>query len=1130
MVRSAVVGAPMTDPKARADDISDTANQHSAVDKTQAPTGFAPVIRSKIQPPAIRPDTLTRDRLVKRLDEAIKSRLTLVTADAGYGKTTFLADYLSRAGARSLWYRLDPSDADAVTWTSYLVAACREVDPSFGHATWDLLGSAATGNTPPSAFVESLLGELGRWKEAPTILVLDDFHEVDNNLEVAEVVHRLVSDGPGWLRIVISGRRRPQMAFGRLAAAAELAEIGTDDLRFSISETEALFAESYSQPLDGEVLKQLDRRARGWVASLQLFHGSTRGRSGSDIRRLASALSGASGPVYDFLAEEVLSNVPPELADFLIRASLVDRIDERFVSALFDEAKRHDLTTARLWIGESVRLGLLGRSSDARETFEFHPLLRDFLVRQLETRLPVREIHEIHKRIGDAIREWDALTACHHYIEAGSETEAMDLLGSSVLATLGSGQWGVASSLIDRLKSVPAGAAVAAIRARHLTSAGNPAAAARLLSGIDISNSPADVRAVFRQTWFSIAWRTGERDLIKSTTSELLSDPETPRTNRAFAEIIVDSGTIWPEEARPVPHLGQRLLDLADFARSAGHWFYSGISMHNASIAFLNAADYHRAIGAGEAAIETFGRLGFEPAEVSSTRSILATSMYEAGRFAEGHQFAMDAMSDNALADVPAELSVLHTNVGDRAIAQDYLSQAEALSQIGHTDVAAAPLVPAARAALALPDDPRSAVALLTPTAVDPLDLGQVRIREVLLATSHLIGGNAEGCLGVALPAMAEARRRQEKRAEVRLAVLIAIATENPEEISATVASAWSASKVALSELADAICQAGQLMPVNSEALGSAISAHPARWLPALRRILGSGAPRGLPAAILLDKHGEAEDVPRLRAFSKAYRTRGASPDLGLALSRRTSPKLTVNDLGRAHLAVADRVVVISGIRRKAAALLMYLATQPNFTANKEQVLDELWPDADPSSATNSLNQSLYFLRREIDPWYEDDVSVDYVHFSGDLIWLDANLVSTASSEFLKAAAGLRNNGAYAAKALDLVGAYRGQFAPEFEYEDWAIDWRSRVHSVLLELAHATMERLSDLGDDSSAREVAIAVLEVDPTASDIERNLIRLLWRSGASSAAKAQYSHLARLESRDGFDPESFEAIVRS
>jgi DNA-binding SARP family transcriptional activator len=380
----------------------------------------------------------------------------------------------------------------------------------------------------------------------------------------------------------------------------------------------------------------------------------------------------------------------------------------------------------------------------------------------------------------------------------------------------------------------------------------------------------------------------------------------------------------------------------------------------------------------------------------------------------------------------------------------------------------------------------------------------------------------------VAEPALENARQRQERRAELRLAVLVELASGSAWPLEQAIANAWTASRLALAELADAICEADQLVRLDGPTIEAAVASEPGRWLPALRRRLGTGAPRGLQAARALDRHGQFEDVARLRAFAKAYRRQGASSDLGDQVARRTSPRLAITDLGRVELTIGNRRVALSGMRRKAASLLMYLVTQPEFTANKEQILDALWPDADPASATNSLNQSLYFLRREIDPWYEDDLAVDYVRFEGDLIWLDSSLVSAASADFLKAAGGIRGRKTDASAALELIRLYRGRFAPEFEYEEWAMDWRSRVHSVLLEMAHDTIEELTRKGDHATARDMSIAVLEVDPSASDIERRLIWLLWRAGATSSAKAQYTHLARTEARDGIETESFESII--
>jgi DNA-binding SARP family transcriptional activator len=232
-------------------------------------------------------------------------------------------------------------------------------------------------------------------------------------------------------------------------------------------------------------------------------------------------------------------------------------------------------------------------------------------------------------------------------------------------------------------------------------------------------------------------------------------------------------------------------------------------------------------------------------------------------------------------------------------------------------------------------------------------------------------------------------------------------------------------------------------------------------------------------------------------------------------------------DLGRVRLRVDTRAVDLSAMRRKPASLLMFLVTRPNHTATREQVLDELWPDNDPGSAANSLNQTLYFLRREIDPWYEDDVSTEYIPFEGDLVWLDQDLVKVESASFL---ADVRScdPASQTSVFLDLLERYRGHFAPEFEYEEWAMAWRSRVQVAFLEFAHSAVSSLAERGHYAEARDAALHALEADPDARDVEVLLIALYWKLGARSAAKAQYAHYERRERDDGLEPPTFDTIV--
>lgn len=371
-----------------------------------------------------------------------------------------------------------------------------------------------------------MLGELPKLGEAPTVLVLDDFHAVDDSSEARAFLARLIKDAPPWLHFVISSRRRPVLELARLAGMGEVVEVTTDELRFTGDETERLFAQSYGLPLDADVLRDVEKRTQGWAASLQLFHGSVRGKPSSAVRALAKSLSGASNPIYDFLAQEVLNNLPNDLEDFLVRVALLDRIVAAHVVALFAERRglAPSLDQAHRWIDECDRLGLLSRASQQTEARHLHPLLRDFLVRTLIQRHPPDSIRRMHLGLARAVAGSEPLLASRHFIEAGDKVEAMRCLGRSVMLTMGSGQWGVASSLIDRLGGVPADPPVAALRARRLIEEGDLPGAAALLADVDITDAPPDVRAVFRHAKLSLGWRTGDRDLTDThATGEALT-------------------------------------------------------------------------------------------------------------------------------------------------------------------------------------------------------------------------------------------------------------------------------------------------------------------------------------------------------------------------------------------------------------------------------------------------------------------------------------------------------------------------------------------------------------------------------------------------------------------------------
>ena len=1097
-----------------------------AAPAAQKPIKMASVLRAKVQPPPLRTSTLSRQRLLDRLATATQSRLTLLVADAGYGKTTLLADFSRRFDGACLWYSLESTDTDWTTIIHHLVAAAREVKPEFGQLTSSLLRTEPGVTAPKDAAISSFMHELQDLTDGRALLVFDDVHAVGTSAAAAEFVLRLLKDAPRGFSFVLAGRQPPSFNVARWAAMGELVEISTDELRFSVEETERLFADSYGQVLEPDVLEELDRKTRGWAACLQLFSTLITARSPGNIRAAAESLTGANQPLYGYLAQEVLSNLSEGLQSFLMRAALLRTVTPELLAALFP-AETAD--TIEGWTTEADALGLLNRVSQTETSRQFHPLLRDILLSELRSRHQPADIARFHVAIARAA-EADPLVACHHYIEAGEREDAMRCLGASSLQTMGSGRWGTAAQLAAQLGSGPTNGAVAAIQARRLLEEGNASEASQILSAVEIALQDPTVRAVLRHTRMSLAWRTGNAQELFSTLADALGDAETPALLRDIAQVFLDASSVSTNPAT-LSELSARLQRMAKAQEAANYGYYAAISLHNAGICEAFAGNFRSASELGRSAIDRFEQLSIRASEVFSTHTLLATVAFEVGdqKLAE-HHVTRSLAARLEHADVPAELGYHFAVMGDRTRATKLLTSAQQLHDHGHSDVVALSTMAELRAFLLLPAQPEAALHELGGAPRDfPLDLGYGLQRYVLEAICYLLWKNHDAAQSSVENGLVEARARGNHKVLVRLQILRALVARDADALITAIVDAAEVSEFALLEVADAVGAHLDLIPAIPPVLETSIARWRDRWRPVLRRQLALGNdPRARVASRLLDKYGAPEDVGRLRAYDKTYRRRGAQTGLGRNLSRLVSPRLHMHDLGQVILAINDRVVPLGKVRRKPAALLMYLVTRPNFTATREQVLEDLWPDGDTSAGLNSLNQSLYFIRREIDPWYEDDLSPEYVTYQAELVSLDTDLVRVASAEFIASSRQLMTAPSAPSEILALIDTYRGQFCPEFEYEDWAIGWRTRVHGAFLDFARHTIATLAAEGSIRSACDVALKVLGLDPGADDIERKLIWLYWHVGARSAAEAHYLRLAAQEREDGLDAPTLTEIV--
>jgi DNA-binding SARP family transcriptional activator len=234
-----------------------------------------------------------------------------------------------------------------------------------------------------------------------------------------------------------------------------------------------------------------------------------------------------------------------------------------------------------------------------------------------------------------------------------------------------------------------------------------------------------------------------------------------------------------------------------------------------------------------------------------------------------------------------------------------------------------------------------------------------------------------------------------------------------------------------------------------------------------------------------------------------------------------------VEDLGRVVIRIGDRSASGSSVRRKVLALLCYLTSRPRFSSTREEVMEAMWPDQPPTAAINSLNQSVYFLRRVFEPAFSEDTTAGYVRQDSELLWLDPDLIEARSERCAKLI-GLFEKAPSPDTVRQLSLEYAGRFALDFAYDDWSADYREWLHVAYLRAVEAQLEVDLRTGSYNDGIAVARRALAIESRHEGLAWSLHRLLRAAGAHSAAAEQYSHYANMVRVDlGVEPRDPEGV---
>lgn len=1022
------------------------------------------VLAARTQPPRPAADTLPRSRLLNALQRHAGRKLQLVVAPAGFGKTTLLADFARGAAHPVAWAALDAGDRDLAVCIETLAEALRLHCPTFGERLLATLRGSSDVEQRALPLARLFALDVAEHMDGFAVLVLDDYHEVNESPPIAQFMDELLRLLPENLRLILASRALPSLTVSRLIVEQQLFGLGEADLRFTAAELLTLLRRRGVQ-IAPEQARELAEGAEGWVAGFllsvpRLWEGLVGG---------LIAARGGDGPLYDYLAAEAFDRQPAEVQRFLLATAIPECVDAGLCGALLGAGN---------WVAMLDRVEFAGlfvqRLASSPSDFRYHRLFRVFLQTRLRRTRPAEfaRLHGVAARLLAAREEWPA--ALQHFLSAGEPLEAAALVARIFPRLEQSGRWRALAEVVAAL----------------------PAEAAAAQPGVNLAGARAalligDLAQAERFALAAIAAAVGgDAPLEARGLAALGSVRRQQGRTREALQALSRARELAPEDAALVAAVrrdhGKCLGVQGDFAAAA-------VELSAALEYFDRAGDEH------EAARAEFG-LGVALTKAGQLARAIAAYESCLARWRRLGDLAMQAEMLNAL-------GCAYGYRGDYARARDTLTEGLRLARDGGNDSIEGLTQHSLGEILLQTGDLAGARAAFERGLATMQDLGSLwavtAIYDSLALTAAFAGDltraeeHAHHALGLA--------RRQESRYLEALCSLTLGAIESrmgrPQALTTLLAAA------------DAFAAMGaprehtraHLWLMQAQYAAGAERAANRHLRAALR---GAGE---LGGDAVLDLHARWDAAPLLAAAASGIepaRIEAVLARTGQKLPPGSSapavrlPALAVRALGPGTLLI-DGERPVDFVSYKARELYFYLLH--GGPRRQEQILDALWPDAPIDRARTNLHTAAYRLRKAI---HHDAIVLS----SGIYRVNEELIVSYDVREFerlLHEAASA--SGDQAVALLDgAVARYTGKFLEQLEAE-WCAEPRTRLEQRYL----LALDRLSDAhaaaGEPSECIAAAERLLARDPLREAAYARVIRASLRLGDRAAARRCYERCA-------------------
>ena len=1102
---------------------------------------------SKILPPALPAAWVDRPELLRRLDDVGARRLVTVVAGAGFGKSTLLAAWVARV--HGAWYALQPEDTSLPNFLRGLVDALRlrlpNLPDELGTALASSLGPDAEELAPADGFAAALGQALELQLSSDLVLVLDDVHELPTGGPSARLVEGLARHAPARFHLVLSSRAEPPFPIQRLRGRGQVLEVDSSLLALGMEETGELLAAALG-PDGRELSEPVHRMTDGWPAAICLAVESLRHQRPRERAASLAALHRPGGPLFGYLAEEVLAREDPVLRELVRRVAPLRRFTAELCRAIGVDADAVML----------ARLARRGLFVQPRSTVEGWFVLNDLVREVALASMPLApgELRVLHRRAA----AW--LATGGHLEEALASVVACDDPPATAAFLVEHGPAMLASGATDGVVAAAAGLP-AELRSAAVEQVEGEA---RQVKGdwqgaLECFHRAAGTKRLLAP---GLAWRTGLIHYMRSELDRALEVFRRARLDGApdadQALLLAWTATVhflW-NEADACREAAERALAAAtacgdDRALAAAHTAMALLAALEGDRA-ANDAHYLRALQAAERAGDVLhlarirANLGSRSteegfyrealveleaamrlAELSGYAAFLALAQTNRGEAQlglgrldeavaelEAAKVTYQRMGSHKVAYPLGDLGLVYRERGDLALAKAAYEEAASFAELSGDLQGLVPALAGLARVLAGDEPARAAELADRALGYGP---GMAWVEAQLAAGwVALAAGEPEQAAAAAAAAATAAGTRRDRAGLAEALELRALAAPDPAEELPRLreaASIWAAIGNRLGQARNALAQA--------RLAGSAAGDRGTSGFPG-----GPGGVRGArsPAVEQAERH--------LRALGVRV---GAEVAAGLLRAVAAPPRdpVRIQALGGFRVLRAGEPVPVQDWQsRKARELLKVLVARRGHAVPREALMEALWPDEDPARLSNRLSVALSTVRTVLDPQrrYASD---RFLQADKHIVGLDH--VPIDVEEFLAAAAaGLdRFTRGEQTEALSLLASaettYTGDFLEDDPYEDWAVSLREEARAVYLAVARTLARTAATAGNHDLAVRYHLRILERDAYDEEAHLGLVATLAAAGRHGEARRRYRIYGQKMDELGVEPTPFPSASR-